>query len=384
MKLISKILCVVLVLVVALCAASCSLSQQYAYQKDGVELPIGVYVYNLYSAYSQAQSYAQKSDKYDSTTGRYDGKKSFLKMEITDGDGNKAIAEDWIKDKAKENTIDAIAVLSKYTQLGGTMDEATPNTKYVDLVPYASYYGYDESVKLSDMAAPYEEYGIGFDSWLFCQQLDTMENVAFEKEYGKGGPSEVSDEDLTKFFKENYTSYKYISVPLYETIETTPDDGSSETTSTNQPLSDKVIADYKKEFEGYASTLSKGGSYDDVAKKYMKAHDVESDPTQSQVTVIDKDTTDELSKAILDMKDGQAMTIEIGDSDDSKTLYLLYREPIENQVKDYTDPEKYRSTVLSKMKHDEFHEFLESYAKDNGFELSSACNDYNPSMFEKK
>lgn len=384
MKLISRILCVVLIIAVAVSAASCSLDKQYAYQKSDAELPIGVYVYNLYNAYSQAQQYAQQSDKYDSATGRYDGKKSFLKMEIKDSDGKTAIAEDWIKDKAKESTIDAIAVLAKYNELGCTMDQMTPSNTYGDLVPYASMYGYDTSMKLADMAAPYEEYGIGFDSWLFCQQLNDRENAVFAAEYGEGGPSAVSTEELTKYFKENYTSYKYISVPLFETVQTTPDDGTSDTTSTNKALSDKAISDYKKEFDGYASTLSKGGSFEDAAKSYMKAHDIENDPTQSNVTVIDKDTQDELSKAILDMKDGQAMTIEIGESDDSKTLYLLYREPIENQVKDYTEPGEHRLSVLSSMKHEDFHELLESYAKDKNFELSSACNSYNPSMFEKK
>ena len=42
MKNFSKILCVVLALVIALSAASCSLSKQYAYQQDDIELPIGV------------------------------------------------------------------------------------------------------------------------------------------------------------------------------------------------------------------------------------------------------------------------------------------------------------------------------------------------------
>ena len=102
MKNFTKILCVVLALVVALSAAACSLTQQYAYQKDDIELPIGTYIYYLYSAYNEAQNLAQQSDLYDSETGKYDGKKSFLKMEITDEDGETAVAEDWINDKAAE------------------------------------------------------------------------------------------------------------------------------------------------------------------------------------------------------------------------------------------------------------------------------------------
>ena len=124
MKNFTKILCVVLALVMALSVASCSLSKQYAYQKDGVELPIGVYVYYMYSAYNEAQTLAQKSDLYDAATGKYDGKKSFLKIEITDEDGNTAVAEDWITDKTKEKLQNAVAIETKFNELGCTVDQA--------------------------------------------------------------------------------------------------------------------------------------------------------------------------------------------------------------------------------------------------------------------
>ena len=134
-----KLLCVVLALVVALSAASCSLGKQYAYKKDDIELPIGVYIFYLYQAYSEAQNYAQKLDSYDSTTGRYDGKKSFLKLEITDSDDNTAVAEDWIKDKAKEYTQQAIAVSYEFNKLGATIDEMGPNNMYSEINIYSVY-----------------------------------------------------------------------------------------------------------------------------------------------------------------------------------------------------------------------------------------------------
>ena len=134
-----KLLCVVLVLIVALSAASCSITPQNLYEKDDVKLPIGVYIFYLQQAYSEAQSYAQQSDKYDSATGKYDGKKSFLKMEITDSDDNTAIAEDWIKDKAKEYTQKAIALCVEFNNLGATVDELGPNDMISQISPYAIY-----------------------------------------------------------------------------------------------------------------------------------------------------------------------------------------------------------------------------------------------------
>ncbi len=375
MKNFSKILCVVLALVMALTAASCSLSKQYAYQKDDIEIPVGVYIYYLNSAYSQAQSYAQKSDLYDSETGKYDGKKSFLKMEITDDDGNTAVAEDWIKDKAAENMKIAVATFTKFNELGCTLDQTEiDSTKTY----YQSYWdqGYSEQ---------FEPYGISFDSFFMAgYTIPVMESEAFEAQYAADGPTPVTDEELGKYFTENYTSYKYFSTNLYKTEESDSAEGNEETTTTNVALSEDEIADIQKAFNGYASTLSSGGSYDDVIAEYMKANEIEDDPTTANVEIIDEDTEDELMKAIKDMKDGQAMTIEIGDTEETKQLYLLYREPIENQLEAYTDPEQNRGTVLSEMKHEDFDELLKSFSEDLNITLSSACDSYKPSLFEKK
>lgn len=371
MKNFSKILCVVLALVMAMTAASCALSKPYAYQKDDVEIPVGVYIYYLQSAYNQAQSYAQQSELYDSETGKYDGKNSFLQMEITDDDGETAIAEDWIKDKAEENTKIAIATYAKFNELGCTIDEA-------EIKQAEDYYKSYWEQSLQDS---YEGYGISFESFMMAgYTIPVMESEAFDAEYAEDGPSALSAEEVGAYFTENYTSYKYFSVNLYTTETETDADGNDTDVST--PLSEKEIAAYQKAFEGYASTLSAGGSFDDILKEYMDANSIEEDPSTSNVEIIDEDTDDELMKAIKDMKDGQAMTIETGDTDETKQLYLLYREPIENQLEAYTDPDQNRSTVVSEMKHEEFDELLEKLADEMNISLSSACKSYKPSMFE--
>ncbi len=160
MKNFTKILCVALALVMALSVASCSLSKQYAYQKDGVELPIGVYVYYLYSSYNEAQTLAQQSDLYDSATGKYDGKKSFLKIEITDEDGNTAVAENWIVDKAKEKLQNAVAIEAKYKELGCTVDEAELDQAKT----YIQQAYWDKSLK-----SVLEPCGVSFDSFFMAE-----------------------------------------------------------------------------------------------------------------------------------------------------------------------------------------------------------------------
>ncbi len=375
MKNFSKILCVVLALVVALSAASCSLSPQYAYQKDDIELPIGIYIYYLYSAYNSAQGFAQKSELYDAQTGKYDGKKSFLQMEITDDDGETAVAETWIINKAEENTKKAVAVNTKFKELGCTIDQTELDSTQTY---YKNYW--DQSY-----AEQMESFGISFTSFFEAGYiLPVKQDEAFKAEYGTNGPSAVSDEELSAYFKDNFTSYKYFSANLYTSSEASAtDNGSVDTASTNTPLSAEEITAYQKEFNDYVTTLTEGGSFKDVAEKYKAAHEITEEPTTEKVEVIDKDTTDEILKTVLDMKDGQAMTVEIGEDENSKQLYLIYREPIENQLAAYTDPEQHKDDVLNEMKHDDFDQLLKDLVEKQGITLSSACSGYKPSMFEK-
>ena len=385
MRNVKKLLCVVLVLVVALTAASCSLNKQYAYDKDDIKLPVGVYIYYLSQAYSEAQSYAQQLDSYDSTTGRYNGKKSFLKLEITDSDNNTAVAEDWIKDKAKEYTQQAIAVNREFNRLGATMDELGPNNMYSEVNIYSIYnsqtgqldYSLDQT--LADVAKNYEQFGIGFDSWLYCNaSVNRMKTEAFNKEYAEDGATPVKKDEIQKYFTDNYTSYSTISADLYKTETAEDESGESKSVA----LSKAEIKKYTDAFKGYVSELNNGAKMDDVVAEYNAAFGTET-TANSNVTKIDKDTTDELNKAILALKEGQATYKIIGEDETSRVIYLIYKAPIKNSIKDYVDDENQRANLLHEMKDDAFQELLDKYVEDGNCELSSDCNGYQPSLFEK-
>lgn len=317
------------------------------------------------------------------TTGRYNGKKSFLKMEITDSDDNTAVAEDWIKDKAKEYLQDAIAVNIEYNKLGATIDELSPNDMYSSINPYSIYnsqtgqldYSLDQS--LADVAKNYEQFGIGYDAWLFCTATAAqMKEAAFQKEYGEGGPAAVSRDEIEKYFTENYTNYTTLSANLYSTE--TNDDGSTE----NKAMSKDEAAEYEDAFKAYAAELKDGKSMDDVVAEYNEAFGAEATASPS-VNKIDKDTTDELNKAILALKEGEAAYKIIGDDENTRVIYLIYKAPIKDKIAEYVDDENQRSTLLHEMKDEDFDKLLYAIIDDGEAELSSACNSYNPSMFEK-
>ena len=369
----TKILCAVLALVVALSAASCTLTKQYSYKTDDVELPIGVYIYYLQNAYNEAQSLAQKSDQYDSEAGTYDGNKSFLKMEITDDDGVTAVAEDWILNKAAEYMDESVAVYHEFNTLGATVDEST-----------ASYYeGMYESY-WDSIAESYEKYGISYDSFILAGiTIPLMRSAVFEAEYSEDGPTAVADDDLQKFFDENYTSYKYFSANLYTSVETpvTDADGNETTESTNTAMTEEEVAKYQSYFDLYAKRINENtATFGQMLEHYQNHFDAEATATED-VKKIDEDTTDELEKNILTLKEGEAKSVIIGDDENSRQIYLIYKAPIADE-KDYPKDSSNRLSVISEMKTDDFKDLLKSVAAELNISKSSAVNSYKPSMFE--
>lgn len=388
----TKILCVVLSLVMVFSLASCSFTKQYSYKTDDTELPIGVYIYNLYSAYNQAQNFAQSSDLYDSEAGTYDGKKSFLQMEITDDDGVTATADEWIRDKADEYTRNTLAIYHEFNELGCTIDEATEEgyksqaKEYWDYGPYYQYYG---EQYLNPYSAIFEPIGVSYDSFYIASfYTGAMQSEIFKALYQKDGKEAVSDDDLTKYFTDNYTSYKYFTVNLYTTEEqpTTDEQGTETTESVDVALPAEDVAAYEAELSGYKDTINAGGSYDDVISAYMAAHtDITSDPTQSDVTKLEDATLgDDLKDDLKKLGEGEATYITVGEDNNSKVMYFLYKEPIANQVENYIGDETQRDTVLHDLKDKDLEDLLEKVGAELQVTVNPACNSYQPKDFETK
>ena len=388
-----KFMALVLALILAFSLASCTLTKTYSYKDDDVELPIGVYIYQLYSAYQSAQSYAQQSDLYDSETEKYDGSKSFLKMEITDDDGNTATADEWIANKADESMRQILAYYHEFNRLGSTIDEATLEgyqdqaKEYWEYGPYYSYYGDQYKNPYKDI---FEPIGVSYDSFYLASFYPSaLAEAVFNDLYGATGQEAVSDDELTKYFTDNYTSYKYFSANLYTTeqAETMADDsGITDTSSSGETvdvaLSDEDIKKYNDSFEIYADAINGGASYEDVVEKYMDDFDVEEDPTQSGVNILDDSSIGEdLIAAYKEMKEGEAKTITVGEGN-SAVIYLLYKAPIEDEIDSQINDENNRSTLLHNYKQDDFKDYIKKVGDDLTFEISGECKSYTPKKME--
>ena len=368
-----KIGSLLLAVVMALSAAfatGCSMSKEWSYKTSDKELAIGVYIYCLDLAYQQAQTKAKELDDYDGTNDKW------LDLEITDDDGNTAVARQWIKDDAQKKCLNFLAVEKGMKDEGASVDEATQQAAdeqaktYWNVGQYANY-GY-----IMPMSKELEPYGISYDSFRYCtSQYSVNYSALFAKLYGEGGSQEVSDSELEDYFIENYVDYSYIPVQLYEA--STDEAGESKSVA----LSDEKIADYTAELEGYVKDINDGKSYDEVVSAYTEKHELSQSPAVDNTEQLESVSAgDQIKDALKDLGNNKAVTVKVGEGD-SGMLYLVYKRNSADSAKDYLESETNRAGVLNTMKKDDFEDYLKKIVEDLDYEKNSAVDGYDPKMF---
>ena len=367
---IGSLLLAVVMALSAVLATGCSMGKEWSYKTSDKELAIGVYIYCLDLAYQQAQTKAKELDDYDGTNDKW------LDLEITDDDGNTAVARQWIKDDAQKKCLNFLAVEKGMKDEGASVDEATQQAAdeqaktYWNVGQYANY-GY-----IMPMSKELEPYGISYDSFRYCtSQYSVNYSVLFAKLYGEGGSQEVSDSELEDYFIENYVDYSYIPVQLYEA--STDEAGESKSVA----LSDEKIADYTAELEGYVKDINDGKSYDDVVSAYTEKHELSQSPAVDNTEQLENVSAgDQIKDALKELGNNKAVTVKVGEGD-SGMLYLVYKRNSADSAKDYLESETNRAGVLNTMKKDDFEDYLKKIVEDLDYEKNSAVDGYDPKMF---
>ena len=367
---IGSLLLAVVMALSAVLATGCSMGKEWSYKTSDKELAIGVYIYCLDLAYQQAQTKAKELDDYDGTNDKW------LDLEITDDDGNTAVARQWIKDDAQKKCLNFLAVEKGMKEEGASVDEATQQAAdeqaktYWNVGQYANY-GY-----IMPMSKELEPYGISYDSFRYCtSQYSVNYSALFAKLYGEGGSQEVSDSELEDYFIENYVDYSYIPVQLYEA--STDEAGESKSVA----LSDEKIADYTAELEGYVKDINDGKSYDDVVSAYTEKHELSQSPAVDNTEQLESVSAgDQIKDALKELGNNKAVTVKVGEGD-SGMLYLVYKRNSADSAKDYLESETNRAGVLNTMKKDDFEDYLKKIVEDLDYEKNSAVDGYDPKMF---
>lgn len=353
-------------------AAGCSLEKEWSYKTSEQELAIGVYLVAMQEAYAEAQSYASSLDGYDANS------ESWLDMEITDSDGNKAVAKDWIKDTAERKCLELLVLRPELERLGATVDEASLKTLATN---YETQWVTQDKAKL-------EKLGVSMESYTYFKSTyATLRDQLFDLLYGAGGTQEATTDEIHQYLVDNYARYQAVPVSLYES--TTDEAGSSK----NVALSDEKIKEITDALDGIAAKVN---AEKDAAKaaelstkllgEYLPTVDMTAEQVQNvtlpkeNAGITDKD----LEKALQGLEEGKAVTVKIGDEDNEKSYFYLFRYDAASLKENYQADGVTDKQILTKMKSKDYIAYLKALIDKSNYQKSGAVDKYQPNIFFEK
>lgn len=308
---------------------------------------IGVYIYYLSSAYSEALGKVE------------DASKSVFDQQIEEKDGAQ-----WVKDRAKESIQLMYYVDQRFEELGLTLSDDDQNqisSLTSNVWAYSSSQLNEYGIAKTSLERAYSEFIIKYQK-------------VFEALYDKGGEKEVPEDDIRTFYESTYTDFEYFTCSYTKTDE----DGSSE------EMSDDEKAEAKTEFEAYVTKVQEGElTMEEAAEEYQDS--IESDTSTFSSQTLDADSisayyAEEFAEKLESMKEGDVAYVDLPDSG---KFYVLYKKPISEKCDEVLQDSDQRLNIIATMKSDEYSEEMEAAAKelDDITFNDSAINSYDPKMF---
>ena len=325
----------VLALAMCLSFAGCyDENMTWAARKDNDTLPIGGYIYYLYSAYTEAAS------QVDSSTHVLDAQ--------IDGED----AEQWIKDRALTYVKSYYYINDKMAEYGLEMTEEDQSQAENAANSLWSYYG-----------STFEELGIAQSSFQKAYgEYNVKSQKVMQAMYGEGGELALEDGAMKDYYTGLYYSFEYFYVPL----TTTDEEGNS------VDLDDSAKAELKTQLEGYVDQINDGDlTVSEASDDYSAESGTEAtyqEPTAATSTGL----ITELYNALTSVDDGEAVLAETDSG-----YYVLRRL----SISDYYDEniagnEDQELNLLATMKGEEFTDYVnEQAASVEGVELNQAAMD---------
>lgn len=349
MKKILKTAAVITAAAALACSTGCSGDTKWSFSSGENKVTSGSWIFNTYVYTMDAVSELQKEDS-GNTISNIDFEKKLI-------DGQPA--KDWIYLKAKidckrQLTLDNL--MKKYGAVVDTADVESMKQLYVN-------YYYNGSKDL------FEQLGVSEDSFVDAYVMPGYKSDAiFKKLYGKGGEKAVSDEEVKKYFTDNYVTYYSLSYSL----KTTDENGSS--VAVDDDTKDKINESFNK----YKHMLNdQGKTTKDVDDQYKIDFSVENSPSETETTVLDDMEDANLKEIVSEAKVGEATVVTKND-----TIYLVYKTDINEKAKNikYSEDITEQDTgaistesIVSKMKKQEFEDFLDQEIDKLDYTRNDAC-----------
>lgn len=169
---------------------------------DGSDIPAGIFIYYLQSAYYSAQSKLNEENSASSDAiASADGTTTTAAVFSSQIDGKDA--KTWIYDEATKSMQEYAAIEAKFTELGLTItaDEKDAAKVYCDQMwDYAGEY--------------YTKMGISEKSYTSLYLNSQKRDKVFKTIYSEGGEYAVSDDEIKTYLDENYAMINYIAMEL--------------------------------------------------------------------------------------------------------------------------------------------------------------------------
>ncbi len=169
---------------------------------DGSDIPAGIFIYYLQSAYYSAQSKLNEENSASSdAVASADGTTTTAAVFSSQIDGKDA--KTWIYDEATKSMQEYAAIEAKFTELGLTItaDEKDAAKVYCDQTwDYAGEY--------------YTKMGISEKSFTSLYLNSQKRDKVFKTIYSEGGEYAVSDDEIKTYLDENYAMINYIAMEL--------------------------------------------------------------------------------------------------------------------------------------------------------------------------
>ena len=334
MKKIQGIIALLLMVCMLFSLTGCHEKGEIALAADGYNITSGMYSYYLLMADSDAKSFINSSEDYDSSAKNF----NYLKQTI---DGKSYT--DYVKELAIQKCLEAITFEKLCKENNIVLDDATVESSNYQAELYWYSYGY---------SAVLEPNGISLDTYKKVL-LSTMRGDAYFKHlYDEGGTKAISDEEIDKTLTEKYAA-------VYMLSKSYTSDGT--TTAT----------DLEKKFNDYKARLEKGEAFSKIYNEHngiteeskeetTEDNDVPKAKDELIEIIGDEDTLasfDHIEK-VLSMKEG---AIDIINDSEAKQVYLIVKKDITDDS--YYKDEYLKSDILYVLKGDEFDKFIQESAK---------------------
>lgn len=281
---------------------------------DGSDIPAGIFIYYLQSAYYSAQSKLNEENSASSDAiASADGTTTTAAVFSSQIDGKDA--KTWIYDEATKSMQEYAAIEAKFTELGLTItaDEKDAAKVYCDQIwDYAGEY--------------YTKMGISEKSYTSLYLNSQKRDKVFKTIYSEGGEYAVSDDEIKTYLDENYAMINYIAIELKDgSGNLLKSDGKAEMMS----MAESYVERYKNGEDFDALNAEYTAYYDNLKATAAEeaanaaADEAETETSTAEVTPSDaeaalEDNADEITDSAETAEDAtEAPTEDVAEADET-------------------------------------------------------------------